>query len=46
MPFARSARAISAASTDSSRSIVPITSERFAGSRTNGVAYAEASAQP
>ena len=34
------------ASTDASRSIVPTTAERFAGSATNGVAHSRASAHP
>ena len=38
MPLARSAAASAAASTESSKSIVPTTSERFAGSATKGVA--------
>ena len=46
MPFARSAPARAAASTASSKSIVPTTSERFAGSLTKGVASSDASAQP
>ena len=45
MPLARSVAAIAAASTPSSKSIVPTTSERLAGSATNGVACSEASAQ-
>ena len=40
MPLARSVAATGAASTASSKSIVPTTSERFAGSATNGVANA------
>ncbi len=43
MPLSRSASVTAAASTPS-RSIVPTTSERSAGSLTNGVAYADASA--
>ena len=46
MPFARSAAASAAASTSSAKSIVPTTSERFAGSVTKGVASSDASAQP
>ena len=46
MPFARSVDATAAASTASSKSIVPTTSERFAGSATNGVVYEVRSAQP
>ena len=46
MPLARSVAAIRLASIASSMSIVPTTSERFAGSATNGVANDEASAQP
>ena len=38
--------ATAAASTASSKSIVPTTCERAAGSATNGVAYVDASAQP
>ena len=38
IPFARSVFATTAASTSSLKSIVPTTSERFAGSATNGVA--------
>ena len=38
MPLARRAAARAAASTESSKSIVPTTSERLAGSATNGVA--------
>ena len=38
MPLARSVLAIAAASTSSAKSIVPTTSERLAGSATNGVA--------
>ncbi len=45
-PLARRVAAIAAASMLSSKSIVPTTSERFAGSATNGVAKSEASAQP
>jgi hypothetical protein len=45
IPFARRAVAIAAASTESSKSIVPTTSERLAGSATNGVANSLASAQ-
>ena len=41
MPLARSVAATAAASTASSKSIVPTTSERLAGSATNGVANAE-----
>src|SRR5690606_20022044 len=44
IPFARSALATAAASTESTKSIVPTTCERFAGSLTNGVANSEASA--
>ena len=39
IPFSRSVAASAAASTASSKSIVPTTAERFAGSATNGVAY-------
>jgi hypothetical protein len=46
MPFARSVEATAAASTASSKSIVPTTSERLAGSVTNGVVWALRSAQP
>src|SRR3954447_3827896 len=46
MPFARSTLATAAASTESSKSIVPTTAERLAGSETNGVAYGDLSAQP
>ena len=46
MPFARRVAASAAASTPSSKSIVPTTSERFAGSATNGVANSRSSAQP
>ena len=46
MPLARSVAAITAASTESSKSIVPTTSERLAGSATKGVANSLASAQP
>ena len=46
IPLARSAAATAAASTESAKSIVPTTSERLAGSATNGVAYSDASAQP
>ena len=38
IPFARRVAAIAAASIESSKSIVPTTAERFAGSATNGVA--------
>ena len=38
MPFARRVAATAAASTESSKSIVPTTSERRAGSATKGVA--------
>ena len=43
MPLARSTFATAAASTASSKSIVPTTCERSAGSATNGVAYARLS---
>jgi hypothetical protein len=46
MPLARSVAATAAASTSSLKSIVPTTSERLAGSATNGVAYALSWAQP
>jgi hypothetical protein len=45
IPFARSTFATAAASTESAKSIVPTTSERSAGSVTNGVAYGDFSAQ-
>jgi hypothetical protein len=45
MPLARSVAAIAAASMWSAKSIVPTTSERFAGSATNGDANSDASAQ-
>ena len=38
IPFARRVAASAAASIESSKSIVPTTGERFAGSATNGVA--------
>jgi len=44
IPFARSVAATAAASTRSSKSIVPTTSDRFAGSATNGRANSYASA--
>ena len=44
IPFARSTFAIVAASTESSKSTVPTTSERSAGSVTNGSAYGAFSA--
>src|SRR5437773_10106974 len=44
MPFARSATATAAASTESAKSIVPTTCDRWAGSATNGVAYGDFSA--
>ena len=44
MPLARRVRAIAAASMSSVKSIVPTTSERWAGSVTNGVACADSSA--
>src|SRR5205807_1125493 len=40
MPLARRTAATAEASTSSSKSIVPTTSERLAGSATNGVAWA------
>ena len=43
-PFDRSTRAMAAASTPS-KSMVPTTGDRSAGSVTNGVAYGAASAQ-
>ena len=45
-PIEDSIRAIRAASTDSSKSIVPTTRERWSRSATNGVAYDDFSAQP
>ncbi len=45
MPLARSVAARAAASTPEAKSIVPTTSERCAGSPTNGVASGDASAQ-
>ena len=45
MPLARRVRAIAAASMSSAKSIVPTTSERRAGSATNGVACSDSSAQ-
>src|SRR5215203_1737063 len=46
IPFARSAFASAAASTESEKSIVPTTSERFAGSATKGLANSLRPAQP
>ena len=46
IPLARSVAASAAASTSSSKSIVPTTSERLAGSATNGVACGCRSAHP
>jgi hypothetical protein len=46
IPFARSVAASAAASTSGAKSIVATTSERLAGSATNGVANALRSAQP
>ena len=45
IPLARRTFATAAASTASSKSIVPTTSERSAGSATYGVAYSDFSAQ-
>src|SRR5690242_14757217 len=45
-PLARSTFATAAASTESLKSIVPTTADRFAGSATKGVAYEDFSAQP
>ena len=44
MPLARSAALTSLTAIDGSRSIVPTTADRFAGSATNGVAHSRASA--
>src|SRR3954454_11865192 len=46
MPFARSVAATALWSMDSSKSIVPTTSERSSASVTNGSAYVDFSAQP
>jgi hypothetical protein len=46
MPLARSTAATLAASTPASKSIVPKTSERYAGSATNSVAEVDAAAPP